>query len=30
LPAMIFFIAFVVALKRLAIALRRRHRSAND
>lgn len=30
LPAMIFFIAFVVGLKRLVIALRRRHRSAND
>ena len=30
LPAIIFFIAFVVALKRLIIASRKRHRSAND
>jgi hypothetical protein len=30
LPAMIFFMAFVVALKRLVIALRRRQRAAND
>jgi hypothetical protein len=30
LPAIIFFIAFVVGLKRLIIASRKRHRSAND
>lgn len=30
LPAMIFFMAFVVALKRLVVALRRRQRAAND
>jgi hypothetical protein len=30
LPAIIFFIAFVVGLKRLVIALRRRQRPAND
>jgi hypothetical protein len=27
---MIFFMAFVVALKRLVVALRRRQRAAND
>jgi len=30
LPAIIFFIAFVVGLKRLIIASRKRHRAAND
>jgi hypothetical protein len=30
LPAIIFFIAFIVGLKRLVIAMRRRHRPAND